>query len=711
MKKIISWLVLVSMMVMAFAPLSAFADEPQELERAIKIAKEKFQVSDKLNQFNYDVEKNDDRKIWTLSWSSDDRNDGNVRVSIDSEDMISFYNIYKPSKYEGSKLPAISRDQARALAEVFMEGLEEGLMGQLAPYDYRNESLGSETFHFSFNRIVEGIPFYGNTVNIEVDKDTGEIKSYNRNWNSEIDFPSTEGIIGIDKAKEAYKDKIGLELIYKYKILDDKLIPYLVYVPREGASVWIDAFSGEKISSSYYYMGGMGSTEDMAREEKAEQSLTPEELSAIDEISKLINADEAEKILRKLSETGLDDGYELVSSRFDKAWPDRNRFRWFLSFRKTVNENEDARTEYGYGSVDAENGEILSFETSYYGPDEGAEVAFDREEAFEEVENFLKEFVPSRMDEYIYENNDEAAIFEREAPEEEKRYYSFSFTRMVEGIPFRSNRMNVGFDAVEGRVLSYNLTHFYTEFPSANDIASIESAYDALNEKIGMELLYVPDISEFTFLSSFTENSEDEARLVYGLKAEKPAILDAEKLILLNQNGDIYKEAEISAYDDLEDHYSKEEVETLAENGIYLDGESFRPNDAITQKDFFILFIHTMGYYVPDVRDEEFTLQMYDYLVREEIITKDEIDYDAPVMRIDAVKYIIRGLGYESVALLDKIFAEGFADVDEAYPTLRGYAAIANGLGIVKGYGGSFYPGSNLKRGDAAIMIYNRLSE
>jgi len=51
MKKIISWLVLVSMMVMAFAPLSAFADEPQELERAIKIAKEKFQVSDKLNQF------------------------------------------------------------------------------------------------------------------------------------------------------------------------------------------------------------------------------------------------------------------------------------------------------------------------------------------------------------------------------------------------------------------------------------------------------------------------------------------------------------------------------------------------------------------------------------------------------------------------------------------------------------------------------------
>jgi Zn-dependent metalloprotease len=705
MKKLIAWTVLVSMTVLAFAPLSAFADEPQELERAIRIAKESFSISDEYDQFNYDVRENAGRKIWSMAWSSDDRSDGTIRVSVDSEDMITSYREYKPSKYEGSKLPAISREQARERAEAFMEGLEKGLVDQLGQKDYRNESLGVETFSFSYYRIIAGIPFYGNMVNVEVDKDTGAIKSYYRDWNGKIDFPSTEGIIGMDDAQEAYRDKIGLELIYKYKTQDDELIPYLVYVPKERGSVWIDALTGEKISApAYYYAGGV---EKVADEAKMENELTPEELNAIDEISQLINAEEAEEILRGWNEIGFDDGYEMVSSRLEKAWPDRNRFRWSMSFKKTVEDDGETRTEYGYGSVDAESGEILSFGNSFDGSDLSDEIAYGEEEALEAVEDFLRRFAPERMDDYVYENDLEAVAFEKE----ENRRKSFNFTRRVEGIPFRSNSITVGFDAAEGRVLSYRLTHFHVGFPSAKGVASIESAYGALNEKIGLELLYVPVEEEYSSRMSIRENETGEVRLVYGLKPMKPAILEAEKLVLLNQNGSLYKEPEVSAYEDLKDHYSQEAVETLAENGIYLEGDYYRPDESITQKDFFILFIHTMGYYVPDERDDEFIEGMYAYLLRQEIIAKEEINQEAIVKRIDAVKYIIRGLGYEKVALLDEIFSKGFADVDESYPELRGYVAIANGLGIVEGHAGSFYPESRLKRGDAAIMIYNRLSQ
>ncbi len=709
MKKLIAWTVLVSMTVLAFAPLSAFADEPKELERAIRIAKESFSISDEYNQFNYDAQENAGRKIWSMAWSSDDPSDGTIRVSVDSEDMITSYREYKPSKYEGSSLPIVSRDEAREKAEIFIERIEKGLVDQLGQNDYRNESLGGETFSFSYYRMIAGIPFYGNTVSVEVDKDTGAIKSYYRDWNGKIDFPSTEGIIDLDDAQEAYRDKIGMELIYKYKIQDDELIPYLVYVPKESGSVWIDALTGEKISApAYYYVGGMERASDEA---KTENALTPEELNAIDEISQLINAVEAEEILREWNEIGFDDGYELVSSRLEKAWPDRNRFRWSMSFKKTVEDDGETRTEYGYGSIDAESGEILSFGNSFNGSDLSDEIAYDEEEALEAVEDFLKEFAPERMDEYVYEGDAEAAIFEREESEENRKYYSFNFTRRVEDIPFRSNSMTVGFDAAEGKVLSYRLTHFHVGFPSAKGVASIESAYEALNEKIGLELLYVPVEEEYSSMMSIRENETGEVRLVYGLKPMKPAILDAEKLVLLNQNGSLYKEPEVSAYEDLKDHYSQEAVETLAENGIYLEGDYYRPDEAITQKDFFILFIHTMGYYVPDERDDEFIEGMYAYLLRQEIIAKEEINQDTIVKRIDAVKYIIRGLGYEKVALLDEIFSEGFADVDEAYPELRGYVAIANGLGIVRGHAGSFYPESQLKRGDAAIMIYNRLSQ
>ena len=101
---------------------------------------------------------------------------------------------------------------------------------------------------------------------------------------------------------------------------------------------------------------------------------------------------------------------------------------------------------------------------------------------------------------------------------------------------------------------------------------------------------------------------------------------------------------------------------------------------------------------------------MYEYLVREQIIAQEEIDLGAPVERIEAVKYMVRGLGYEKLACVGEIFVQGFSDVEEDYASLKGHLAIAAGLGIVDGYDGLFHPGDSLKRGDAAIMIYKRLS-
>ena len=149
MKKIISWAVLVSMIALAFAPLSAFADGPDELETAIKTAKETFSISEDYSQFSYDVQETGGRKVWNMSWNSTDANDGNIRVSIDSDDMVISYRKYKPSKYEGSKLPVYSRGEAALKAQAFMEGLEKGLTGNIAEDRRREESVSSRTYWFS----------------------------------------------------------------------------------------------------------------------------------------------------------------------------------------------------------------------------------------------------------------------------------------------------------------------------------------------------------------------------------------------------------------------------------------------------------------------------------------------------------------------------------------------------------------------------------
>ncbi|PLX29444.1 MAG: hypothetical protein C0604_09835 [Clostridiales bacterium] len=704
MKKTIAWVVLLSMMVLALAPLSAFADEPKELERAIRIAKETFSISEDYSQFSYDVQETGGRKVWNMSWNSTDANDGNIRVSIDSDDMVISYRKYKPSKYEGSKLPVYSRGEASLKAQAFMEGLEQGLTGNIEENEHREESVSSRSYWFSYHRMYGEIPFYGNTISIEVDKDTGEVKSYNRNWDGKTVFPQPQGVIGMQAAQEAYTEKIGIELAYKYRVEDGVIIPYLVYMPKESGSVWIDAFTGEKINSPAYYYGGF------AEEAKAMDSLTPEELRAIEEIAELIDSQEAEDILRKWDETGFDDGFEVVSSRLEQVWPQQDRLQWSFSFRRSVEKDGNPIIDSGYGSVDAQSGEILSFWNSSIGRDEDGEIAYSREESLQAVEAFLEKFAPERMEEYVYEDANDVVILEKEESERDERSYSFNFTRTIDGVPFRSNRISVGFDAVGGQIQNYSLSHFHVEFPSADKAAPIDSAYQALYEKVGLELVYVAQMDEFHMMSFMEGEAGTAILLAYGLKAVKPAILEAETLDLLNNDGSPYKEPVTKKYTDLEGHYSKGQVETLAENGIYLQGESFKPDQLISQKDFFLLLVHTMGYYVPDERDDDFIERMYEYLVREEIIYREEIDREAPVDRIDAVKYMVRGLGYEKVASLGKIFVQEFPDVDGDYANLRGHVAIAAGLGIVNGYEGLFHPGKPLKRGDAAIMVYNRLS-
>ena len=56
-----------------------------------------------------------------------------------------------------------------------------------------------------------------------------------------------------------------------------------------------------------------------------------------------------------------------------------------------------------------------------------------------------------------------------------------------------------------------------------------------------------------------------------------------------------------------------------------------------------------------------------------------------------------------------RVFLIVILDADEIAPELAGYAAIAKGLGIVKGSEGKFMPKEALTKAEAAVLIYNCL--
>ena len=153
-------------------------------------------------------------------------------------------------------------------------------------------------------------------------------------------------------------------------------------------------------------------------------------------------------------------------------------------------------------------------------------------------------------------------------------------------------------------------------------------------------------------------------------------------------------------------------ITVLAENGIYLDGSEFKPDEAVLQKDFLYLLSKTMYYYGPVISSEstdDDIDEFYLYLIRQGIVKQEEKAPESNVTREKALIFIIRALNFERVADLQNIFNCPFQDKDEIDASLTGYVTIAAGLGIVNSSSASFRPKDMLKRSEAAVMIYNYL--
>src|SRR5690606_9126463 len=105
---------------------------------------------------------------------------------------------------------------------------------------------------------VNNIEYPDNTVSISVNKYTGEVSNYYANWDRDIVFPKPENIISLDEGKEAYMDKIGLNLMFKstsrlYRMsdLNNEDGYYLAYSNFDKNKA-IDAITGEPISLGFY---------------------------------------------------------------------------------------------------------------------------------------------------------------------------------------------------------------------------------------------------------------------------------------------------------------------------------------------------------------------------------------------------------------------------------------------------------------------------
>ena len=687
MKNIISLVLAMALIFVTLAPSDSLASSDKDLKQAIERAKKSLNISKDYESFEYSIFKEEGITLYNLNWKNTEQTKF-ISATIDSKGFIMNYDSYSNDESYESKLAKISEKEGKKISEDFIKAINPQIKENIKyKGNDRTDGPYMNRYYFNFVRTENGIPYTNNMANINVDRITGQVKNFYITWDRDLNFPNDKEIISKEQADKIYKEKIRFEMIYKYDYTNGLQEPRLVYSIIE-KNKSIDAKTGEIIdySNNYLYDHPMGILESTDKVEDSDKELSQEELEAITNSKQIISQAEVEKLARE--NINISDAYDLSHLSLFK---ENNQYRWYLNFNKqdkSYNSNIDV-------SIDAKTREIIHF--NKYDEDSPKEdLKYTREKALKIAKEYLNKTQKEKLKqiEYIDTGSKDLMFIEENMSDQ----HSFKFVRKVNGILFEGDGFDISVDARDGQITRYSTSWYGKELPLVKDVVSKGQAYETFFSKARLELQYIKVPG--------TKESKD-TKLAYSLSGGYKLDVDAQtgKIIDLYNNYE-NKNQEKPNYSDIENTMAKKQIETLKDINIYLPGDKFEPKKEIRQEDFLYLLAISRENYLSYGNTED----LYKMLMGQNIVKKGEKSPDSKISRQEAIKYIIRSLGYSKIADIDGIYKLDFKDSDSIDKELKGYVALAKGLKIVNGTkDGSFKPKDILTREQAILLIYNML--
>jgi hypothetical protein len=678
MKKVLAAVLSVSMLAAPCAGLtSVFAEgenvpqmqDVSAMEQVLLTVKSRIGSTDQYTSFDSSTTVRSDGSIsYHFIWSKEEEKEV-LRVSADSKGNILSYYIYgNEDDREPNRLPEISREFALEQTDAFLKTLLPGRAEKLV---LSSTSSAGNDYSFSYEHYEDGVPVHGDNVQVTV-ATAGEmfsVRSVYVEW-TDGEYAVPQEQITKEAAAIAYQGVNAPELRYS-KGRDGAL--YLEYALK--GSAYIDAATGEERTidlPGYEMYPGMN---DMAgsggSQESGKDALTPVEQEEADAVQGLMSSEALEAKIRSAVVLGIEDTQKLTTYQIYKS-----KDHYFASLR-FASEDEKQVTNV---RMDAKTGEV--YFVSSYGDaavDE-KDVTVDEEAAKGAVNKFLSSYAPTNYAKAklgSIETAGACAVL---------HYY-----QDINGIPYYGNQITVTYNAQTSRIESvYVLWEDVENVPSAEGVLTAQRAYEIFQRTGRFGLTYI--------------SSNKKPALVYTML--RSVHLDAKTGDVLNSWGE--KNIDQSGqYSDLEGHWAQGIIQTMAENGIIIAAGEFKPDEQISQSTYLEL-LYKAVYRARDVREDD----IYDYMVGQKIITKDEKNPEAAVTKQQALIYLLRMMGYRSAAEIPGIYVCDFADSGEISKQAFGYVAIAKGLGIIQGDGeNKFNPTKEMTRAEAASVVYNYLTK
>lgn len=700
------------------------------LEKAIHNVKAHFQVPESYLDFQSGFQNQTDIKSWVLTWQSREETGrplGQFHARVDAEtgDILSVdaWSEERGPYPQRVVVPVWGFHQAMEKAENLTRQILGERFEQMRLITKRENAFtpqgpfGKGIYTFSWQRVHQGVSFPANTVSLTLSAEDGEVLNYNFNWSYE-QMPPHESAIALEQAKQAFAAADLLELQYidllpKQPALEAKKQAKLVFRLSGKTLPMIDAYSGKPVQpkpGQYVDGRGEGYGGDLfgavsARMEKASlkgaPALSPAEQKEVKAASKLINQDTALEVVRKWVGIGSEmvlSGAHIQGEDYglaDRIW----NFNW---------ENKSGQG-YMSAQVNAVTGELLSFNLPFdtiVSPIPSTQL-ISEQEAQKMAEGFIKQLQPGRFEQVTLRDKQNYMGIPKpimENPEQPNqpllRYY---FARNVNGIPFPNNGMEVVVDRMQKKVVQYRLNWQEIEFASTVNLLNKQQAVQRFLAKRPLELVYVRAVSS---------GQPAEVMLVYQSKepvGQQPfEMIDAVTGLPLDWGGHPLPVIPPSGlFEDAANNYAEEAIQLLGQFNVLREyGSQFRPDENISEISLLkaMLALQRFGAGV-DLEQEEVIRQ-----ARELGWLKADEKPAEFVDRITLAQRLVRWQGLEQAASLGGLYRQLFADEEALTAEMKGYAALAWGMGLVSlEEGGQFDPSWKVTRADAAYALVQAL--
>lgn len=708
---------------------------------AKKILKDYFDVSIDETKYqtnvnftpDYQVGANTKNYIWQINWNyHNEEKDVNINVSVDATTgKVINVDIMTNLRGQASGIANLTEDQAKEIGENFLNKIspQEFSQCKLTKNDNVNYRLKGDptTYNFNYCRVVNGIPFLGNYLNVNVDSVTGKIRSYGFRW-SNTQLPSQDSIISEEKATQLFKDNLNLDLKYipyrdDYSYNNKTQTTKIVYMPDMSTGVSLDATEGKMLDYDNTSTFDK-KTADLNEDQKKSfvGSYKP-----VQKLDKELSSSSAETIMKALVKDIYGDGYDIGSINYQDNNNGYSSVLTCWSGNFTKKDSNNAFGEQGQITIDSSTGKLVSISKfslidKFGTGNDNSTPKLTWEQAYDKSIETVKKYFPDKVKDIntkqTYINR---TVYYNNIPQTD-RSYGFNFNRLVNGISYQDDAINISFNSITGEI--NNIDSRWTQnlnVPSSNGIMSKDDAQSIFFNT------YKPQLQYALFNSSKDpKNSDLGVKLIYGildgLQYGQLNGIDAVKGTFIDYNGqEIDNNAELFKAK-IKGSAVEKELSILASLGI-VDTKNFDLNKQITRADLIKMLVNAKGYR-PYMLDSAPNLKInysgakgdetYKYLQMAVLygVLDNSGDFrgDEKITREEMVKDVVKLLGYDKLAQAKEIFILSYSDASDISPDNSGYAAISKGLGLTNDTDNKFKPKDQITMTDAAVTIYRALN-